>query len=320
MKYLVASSMGNDSIALIQFMIDGGYEFSVVYNDTGWARKDWPERVKKCASWLFEKGITLHVTPSIGMVNIVKKNKGWPMPASKMQWCTEHLKEKPTTELLERIDKGCELVCVTGRRREESVNRASLEEWQEESTKHGGRDVWNPLVRFNADMRNELINKTPFSVLSHQSMECYPCVCANKDDLKEMHLDEERIALIESVEVELGHTRYGKPRTMFRPYRAGFAVGIRQVFQWATEPNFKSPGYPEEYKIKGIDYTGYNMVGLKGKDAKDKYTGFLKNVEAQIKPGVEMVFDFSIHDDAYDIDKKTGVEVARQCDGGYCGS
>lgn len=320
MRYLVASSMGNDSIALIQFMLDGGYDFSVIYNDTGWARDDWPARVKKCSDWLLEKGVTLHITKSIGMVNIVKKNKGWPMPASSMQWCTEHLKEKPTTELLNKIDADCELVCVTGRRREESANRSSLAEWQEESQKHGGRDVWNPLVRYDAKMRDELISKTPFDVLLHQSMECYPCVCANKDDLKSMQLDEKRIKLIEELEIELGHTRYGKPRTMFRPYRAGYGVGIRQVFQWATEPNFKSSGYPEAYKMAGIDYTGYNMVGLKGKEAKQRYTEFLKGVEAQIKPGAEMSFDFSAHDDAYDIDKKSGLEVARQCDGGYCGN
>lgn len=319
MKYLVASSMGNDSIALIQFMLDKGYDFSVIYNDTGWARDDWPSRVSKCAAWLMEKGVTLHITKSIGMVGIVRKNKGWPMPASKMQWCTEHLKERPTTELLEKIDPDGDLICVTGRRREESENRKLLAERQPESIKHGGRDVWNPLVNHNEDMRDELINKTPFKPLPHQSMECYPCVCANKSDLVNMSLDEGRIKLIEDLEIELGHTRYGKPRTMFRPYRAGYAVGIRQVFGWANEVGFKSSGYPDAYKLHGIDYSGYNMQGLKGREAKDRYTKFLAGVEKQIKPGEEMSLDFG-HDAAYDLDKREGIEFAKQCDGGYCGS
>ena len=320
MKYIVGCSGGNDSIANIQFMIDRGLNFSVVYNDTGWSRDDWPARIKQIADWLFGLGVTFHITKSIGMEAIVRKNKGWPMPASKMQWCTEHLKEKPMTELLNKIDPDLDLICVTGRRREESINRSDLAEHQEESVKHGGRDVWNPLVRFDESMRDELINKTPFSVLPHQSMECYPCVCANKTDLQSMGIDDERINLIEKIETELGHTRYGKPRTMFRPYRAGYAVGIKEVLQWANIKGWKSSGYPEKYKIKGIDYTGYNMTGLKGKEAKDKYTFFLKGIDTQIQAGQDMSFDFSHHDAAYDIDKKEGVEFARQCDGGYCGS
>lgn len=149
MKYLVASSFGNDSVALIQFMLNGGYDFQVVYNDTGWARHDWPARVKMFSDWLFVKGVTLHITKSVGMKELVKQKKGWPMPASAMQFCTGELKEKPTELLMQKIDPDAELVIVTGRRREESQNRADLPLWQYESEKHGGRDVWNPIAMLN---------------------------------------------------------------------------------------------------------------------------------------------------------------------------
>ncbi len=284
MKYLVASSMGNDSIALIQFMIDGGYDFSVVYNDTGWAREDWPARVKDVSGWLFNNGITLHITKSEGMEALVRRKKGWPMPASKMQFCTGELKEKPTLELLSKIDPDGDLVIVTGRRREESQNRSDLPQWVDESPKHGGREIWNPLYMHTVAMRNELIAESIFEPLPHQSMECYPCVCANKDDLGAMSSDEKRISQIEYIEIDMGFTRNEKPRTMFRPYRVGGGTGIRQAIEWGTgKRGHKSKFIPDAYKFKGESSE-------------------------------------SISDIAYDEDTKEGREFARQCDGGYCGS
>ena len=321
MKYIVTCSCGNDSIALLQWMQENHKgEYCVLYNDTGWARSDWPARVKAVADKCFDLGIAFYITKSIGMESIVRKNKGWPMPASKMQWCTQHLKEGPSNEFYAKHDPECDSIIVTGRRRAESQNRSSLPLHQHNSIKHGGRDVYNPLVNFDERDRDAYIRRFGFKPLPHQSMECYPCVCANKQDLISMGLDEDRISLIEKIETDLGHTKYGKPRTMFRPYRVGYAVGIRDVLNWANIKGWKSSGYPENYKLAGIDYSGYNMTGTKGKEAKDKYTKFLTGVGVQIKSGQDMSFDFSSHDTAYDIDKKEGVEFARECDGGFCGN
>lgn len=283
-KYLVACSGGNDSVALIQYMMDAGEKFSVVYNDTGWSRNDWPERIAKISSWCFGNGVTFYVTKSEGMEALVRRKKGWPMPASKMQFCTKELKEGPTLELLDKIDPDGDLVIVTGRRREESQNRSKLAFWLYESAKHGGRDVWNPIANLSAKERDELILRAGFHVLPHSSMECYPCVCANKKDLREMRNDSERISEIEKIELDMGFTRNGKPRTMFRPYRVGGGVGIRQAVEWGSGPvGYKSTSVPKSYKFNGL--------GLNG----------------------------GCSDLAYDESTKEGKEFARQCDGGYCG-
>jgi len=284
-KYLIATSMGNDSIALAQHMYENHKgEIAFVYNDTGWARNDWSARVAKFSSWCFDNGMTLYITKSEGMEALVRRKKGWPMPASAMQFCTSELKEKPTTELMDKIDVDCDLIIVTGRRREESQNRAQLPLHQPESLKHGGRDVYNPLVNHNEAQRNELLKRFGWDVLPHQSMECYPCVCANKGDMAQMAHDEDRISQIEAIEIDMGHTRNEKPRTMFRPYRAGGGVGIRQVVEWGCGPRgHKAAFYPDAYKFKG------------------------KSTESDA-------------DIAYDADTKEGKEFARQCDGGYCGN
>jgi 3'-phosphoadenosine 5'-phosphosulfate sulfotransferase (PAPS reductase)/FAD synthetase len=288
MKYIVTCSCGNDSIALVQWMHENhNGEFCVLYNDTGWARDDWPARVKNVADKCFSLGIAFYITKSVGMEAIVRKNKGWPMPASKMQWCTQHLKEKPSNEFYEKHDPECDSIIVTGRRRAESQNRASLDKHQHNSKKHGGRDVYNPLVCFDENERDEYIKRFGFEPLPHQSMECYPCVCANKTDLAQMPLDDTRIDLIEKIETDLGFTRNKKPRVMFRPYRVGGGVGIRQAIAWGRgERGFKSTFIPNEYKFKGE----------------------------------QCVMFESLTDVAYDIETKEGREFAKQCDGGFCGN
>jgi 3'-phosphoadenosine 5'-phosphosulfate sulfotransferase (PAPS reductase)/FAD synthetase len=286
-EYMACVSGGNDSIAEIQFLLNEGKTFSCVYNDTGWAKDNWKIRVDQMGCFCESNGITLYVTESVGMEALVRQRKGWPMPASAMQFCTGELKEKPTIKLLDDLDPDKELIVVTGRRREESQNRADLAQYQDESVKHGGRDVWNPLYLHTESDRDELIKQAGFEILPHSSRECWPCVCENKKGLKLLASDPARIDLIEVIEIDMGHTRNDKPRTMFRPYRVGGAVGIRQSVRWGCgKHGWKAPFYPNEYRVK--------------------YT--------------QLCFNEGVSDIAYDIDTPEGREFARQCDGGYCGS
>ena len=102
-----------------------------------------------------------------------------------------------------------------------------------------------------------------------------------------MPLDDERIQLIEIIETDLGFTRNKKPRVMFRPYRVGGGVGIRQAVAWGRgERGFKSTFIPNEYKFKG--------------EQTEMFEG--------------------VSDVAYDLETKEGREFAKQCDGGFCGS
>lgn len=123
---------------------------------------------------------------------------------------------------------------MVGIRRCESQNRANFPEWTESSEKHGGRELWAPLVRHDDSERNALISRSGLQVLPHRSMECFPCVCSNRDDLRMLANYPERIKAIGELEKEMGHTSKGKPRTMFRPYRHGGAEYIEEVVKWAN--------------------------------------------------------------------------------------
>lgn len=283
--YMVCFSGGNDSVALLQFMINGGYDFDVVFNDTGWAADGWIDRVKQIANMLGNHGSAhLFITESEGMEALVRRKKGWPMPASQFQFCTQFLKTIPTIKLLDEIDPENEITCVNGVRREESVYRNNAPEWIMDSKSHGGRELWQPLYMHSKESRDELILQFGMDVLPHSSRECYPCVCSNKDDLNEFSVDVNKIDLIERIEISMGHTKNLNPRTMFRPYRVGNGVGIRQAVAWGCgKRGYKSTKIPAAYK-----YTGAKTMQLE-------------------------------FDAAYNENTRQGREFARQCDGGYCG-
>jgi 3'-phosphoadenosine 5'-phosphosulfate sulfotransferase (PAPS reductase)/FAD synthetase len=239
MEYVIFASYGNDSIALIQWAKDKGLKnVTVLFSDTGWAASYWRERVKSAEAWVACLGFNFARTESIGMENLVKSVGMWPRQG--IQFCTLDLKIKPALEWLEKYDPEKKAVCMVGVRREEGTNRRNFPEIVEESPNHGGRKCWAPLVDFHEIERNELIYKAGFEPLPHRSMECFPCINSNRNDLKLLASDEARILEIERIEKEMGFTKTtNKPKTMFRPYRHMGATGIRQVVKWALSKRGK---------------------------------------------------------------------------------
>ena len=234
LDHIIFSSYGNDSVALIQWAIENKItNISVIYNDTGWAEDSWYKRVEAGEAYCQSHGVKTYRTSSEGMEALVRRKKGWPMCAGPMQFCTMYLKKEPAQRLLDEIDPNGEAVCMTAIRREESQNRANHPEEVEESESHGGRTLWSPLVNVKEKERDDLVNKTTLPVLPHRSRECFPCICSNRTDLRDV--TEARVDFIENIEQEMGFTKNGKPRVMFRPYRHQGAIGIREVMKWANK-------------------------------------------------------------------------------------
>lgn len=229
--HVLFASYGNDSIALIQWAHERGLKgLTVVHSDTGWAADHWIERVQAGADWARSLGFTATALHSEGMIPLVTRKKGWPLP-QKYKFCTEHLKINPAKEWLAANDPDGDSICMVGVRRCESRARATWPTWVEESDKHGGRSLWSPLALMLDDERDALVARTPFPLLPHRSQECFPCINANRNDLR--RLTPERVEEIAALEARMGFTSNDKPRTMFRPYRHQGATGIREVWKWA---------------------------------------------------------------------------------------
>ncbi|MEJ3575967.1 hypothetical protein WEU41_17135 [Pseudomonas fragi] len=233
--HVLFCSYGNDSIALIQWAHESGLkDVTCLYSDTGWSASWWSERVAKGEALAQGYGFTTARTESEGMLELVKRKRGWPGAGGQGQFCTAELKVLPALGWLDANDPEKEATAMTGVRRSESRHRSDAEEHVIESERHGGRDLWQHMVRHDDVMRDALLQRAGFDALPHRSLECYPCINANIDDIR--LLSEDRIRLIDITEKDLGFTKKGKPRVMFRTARRKGAVGIRAVVQWAAAP------------------------------------------------------------------------------------
>lgn len=237
MSYIIFTSGGNDSVALIQWGVENlTGDVVVSYSNTGWESSYWPRRIKILKQWVEGLGFPFIEIKSEGMENLVERKKAWPRGGGgKFQFCTKALKEEPAMAWMGEFDPNCEYTCMIGVRREEGRNRHDHPEYTLDSEKHGGRELWAPLVRHTEAIRNELLSKTPFKPLPYRSKECYPCVNANKGELR--RLDEETICKVEVREAKAGINSKGNPRVMFSPKRHNGAIGIRAVVHDAKKEN-----------------------------------------------------------------------------------
>lgn len=221
---VISSSYGNDSVALIQWAHEQTLpDVTVAYCDTGWSAPNWPQRIIEGERLARSYGFATVQCKSMGMAELVRMKKGW--PGNGQQFCTAHLKGIPFLQWIDEVDPEFKAVVLIGKRRAESDARKDTPEFIESSEYHGGRKIWHPLYLHTDAMRNELLARAGFKPLPHRSLECNPCVNANRDDFKRLTAGE--IERVNDLEAEIG-----KP--MFRPKRFN-ALGIHGVIQWAQK-------------------------------------------------------------------------------------
>ncbi len=234
-RFVIFSSYGNDSVALIQWAHEQFLtDVVVVYSDTGWAAPEWRDRVERMEAWVHTLGFWTSRTTSIGFRELARFKKGF--PTQRYQWCSFILKIEPAQRWLAENDPERTAICLVGVRHEESNDRKDFPLFLAKSENHGGRVMLAPLASMWEQQRDELLKRAGVEPLPHRSMECSPCINSNKRDLKA--LSEASIREVEDLETamdrEFGRTRNGNPRTLFRPHRHGGALGIREVVKWAN--------------------------------------------------------------------------------------
>ena len=221
---VISSSAGNDSLAMIQWSIEQKLpDVHVVFCDTGWAAPGWMVRVEKVHAYAKANGMEAHIVKSLGMQELVRMKKGF--PGNAQQFWTAHLKGVPFLEWIDEADKDYKAIVMVGKRRVESEARKNTPEYIYNSDYHGGRTLWHPLYLHTDAERNALIERSGFEILPHRSLECNPCVNANRQDF--LRLTPGEIERVNELEVEIG-----KP--MFRPKRFS-ALGIYGVIAWAKD-------------------------------------------------------------------------------------
>jgi 3'-phosphoadenosine 5'-phosphosulfate sulfotransferase (PAPS reductase)/FAD synthetase len=229
-KYALSVSYGNDSIALIQWAHERKLKgVVVVYCDTGMAHPKWKKRIKKGEKLAQKYGFkTIRLKPEKPFEEWVTAKQMFPYSGG--QWCSLKLKIEPFELWLNELDSERRVTIVLGKRRVESRARAGLSEKTQNQKYYSGREIWNPLYKHTDAERDELIKRAGFKVLPHRSLECCPCVNANKADLR--MVPKERIDAIRRLEKKTG-------KTMFRPRKHMGAKGIDEIIKWAHSEHGK---------------------------------------------------------------------------------
>lgn len=238
---VISSSYGNDSVALIQWAHESNLpDVTVAYCDTGWAAPSWPKRVDRGEALAKRYGFETVRCKSLGMAELVRMKKGW--PGNGLQFCTAHLKGLPFLQWIDEADPECKAVVLIGKRRAESEARKNTPEFIESSPHQGDRKIWHPLYAHTDEERNALLSRAGFEPLPHRSLECNPCVNANRSDF--LRLTAGEIERVNDLEVEIG-----KP--MFRPKRFN-AIGIHGVVVWAKDGRKRATIEDEESECASL--------------------------------------------------------------------
>lgn len=241
MRYVISSSYGNDSMAMIQYAFEKGLkDITVVYCDTGWSAPKWKNRIIECERFVKKCGYTPVIVKSIGMSELVRIKSGF--PSNQHQYCTAHLKGVPFLEWIDEADTKNESIVMVGKRRAESEKRKDTPEYIYFSEYHGGRTLWHPLYLHTYEMRNELLKRAGIEILPHRSLECNPCVNANRSDF--LRLTKGEIERVNDLEVEVSHP-------MFRAKRFG-SLGIHGVMVWAKDGRSRASIEDEESECAGL--------------------------------------------------------------------
>lgn len=200
--YVIHSSFGNDSLALIQWAYEHQLEdVTVCYIDTGWAAEGWLRHVEQCEQFVRERGfdsVRLTSRASFERLMIIKNG----FPAGKYQWCGLHLKGITLLQWLDEIDPSASATVLYGKRRQVSRQLDPINEFIEQSEHHGERRVWYPLYAHSTEQRDALLSRTGLVPLPYHSRQCYPCINTPWSELRD--ISEADIAKTEELEEELG--------------------------------------------------------------------------------------------------------------------
>ncbi|MBA2652401.1 MAG: phosphoadenosine phosphosulfate reductase family protein [Tatlockia sp.] len=219
-QHIIIGNFGNHSLAVMQALIEKSIEgLHFICVETGWAAACWAERVADCANYARDYGVKVHTLKAQSTFSeLVRDRRQFPSP--KFQWCASFLKGLTIIEHLDSSDPTCEAMIVSGKRQSDSRRYANMQEFDYENDFYQGRTLWYPLWQMADGEFVELIKRTGFPLLPHQSLECSPCIHAKTEDLNQM--DSHSLARLEALEQEISQTMYQE--------------AIRSLFNGSTAP------------------------------------------------------------------------------------
>ena len=237
---VVGVSGGKDSLAVCLHFDEQGYEYKRVFSDTGWEHPQTYEYLQYLETVIgkidYVKRIVEVDDQHKAFVDSIEQDLGFEspfvrlvirsmcLPNARRKFCTPRLKVDPIASYLNELD---DPINVVGIRHDESHKRAKMDEW--EWFDHFDCYTWRPILSWSFDdvaniHKRHNVNPNPLYLNGHNRVGCYPCIYANKGDLK--NLDDKRAAIIKRIEEYVSGQR-GKQCTLFKN------MTIKEAVDWA---------------------------------------------------------------------------------------
>jgi len=258
-KHYMSVSGGKDSTAAALLLREKGIEYEAIFLETGWEH---PKTYEYLISYLPKVvGPIRWVLPPLPelspeveeIARALERRLAHPlghpcgfvrtalharmMPGSRMRFCTRLLKIAGIKEVF--ADAPPLRVNVVGVRAEESKARSDLPE-HEISTSLDCM-IWRPLISWSLQdvisiHKRHDVEPNPLYLGANRRVGCYPCIMANKADLRILGRDEERMGIIRDFEAAMTLVRgqEGKPGPLLRQRIPGRPdAPIDDVIEWS---------------------------------------------------------------------------------------
>jgi len=236
MKVLVFFSGGKDSQACLIHSVKlyGVENCEAVFCDTGWEHPYTYEHIKSVTSQMGVKLVTLRSEKYEGMIDLVKKRKGFPAP--NRRFCTTELKSIPAIDYV--LSHKEHLIIIEGIRSQESFSRSKMEpactyfKWYFQPMTNGKthtyrkKDVVKWCAEYNADKirpvfawsGQEVIDyikanrqePNPLYSMGFSRVGCFPCIMSRHLDIINIEkIFPDQLNQLEQIEKEIGKSFFG---------------------------------------------------------------------------------------------------------------
>jgi 3'-phosphoadenosine 5'-phosphosulfate sulfotransferase (PAPS reductase)/FAD synthetase len=242
-KFVASVSGGKDSTSMCLHLQELGIEHERIFMDTGWEHQATYEYLRGPLTKAL--GPITELRGPLGMADLCRK-KGM-FPSRLRRFCTSELKVLPAIAYVhELLDAGHDVINAVGIRSAESRARQHLPEadWSGDF----GCWVWRPILHWSVQDVIDIharhgLAPNPLYLAGHSRVGCWPCIHANKSQLRLLAGDAERAGELRRLEREVGDA--AEARGAERPFffqangalrsegRVGRGVPIDDVLRWA---------------------------------------------------------------------------------------
>lgn len=222
--HVLSLSGGKDSVAAALHLREQGIEHVRVFMDTGWEHPDLYrhldyleaelgpiDRIRADVPTIADEVLT-QVEAIEGLVGrspspfvrwVVAKGM---FPSRVRRFCTQELKIRPFLRWVDALD--ADIVNVVGVRAAESLARSRLPE-RELMPGAEHIEVWRPLIRWTEDdviaiHHRHNIRPCPLYLRGSTRVGCWPCIQANKEQLRQLGKDDRRVEALRQLETLVG--------------------------------------------------------------------------------------------------------------------